>query len=685
VTRKAELLGLAIVLILITLAFADLLATRRVLYVRDVARIYVPQRVAFRDAVRDGFPFWNPRFAAGQPMAANPEYEVFYPPQWLVLLPNLLFGFALEVVGHFLFAAAGMFVFLRRLRVRAEGAAFGALCFALGGVMLSLANLLPYLFALAWWPWLGLFADRFFERRRAADFALAALALGMVLLIGEPSTILQTGALLGAFAFARVRPAQAIGWTAALCAVAFLVGAAQVVPAIDLSHDTTRAATLAARDVMAWSLAPSRPLELLGLEIAPAGARGLNWLVSWYGGMLAAALIVAGFVRRVRGWPLVAAVTLAGYALALGDRSPLLRALHAAGLMNIRYPEKWFLAPAFVLVVFAALAAERFFDDPRFRRTTHIAAGALVALNAIGGLTRGLAMAAALALILFLRGRLQLVLLAAFVLVDLVPRVYGIAPRVDASYYTQRPPAAAGLAPRSRIYNDADWAAYATQTPPTWTAIHDSMLPETQTLWGFDSVLETDVTLLFLRPTADLQRLFLRTRYGPNVASMPLLLSLAGATHAITPQGSVVALHNEKLTIATALAATDRIAEPHPWPRGVAFVDRPFAPAAARIGRVRETANTIDADVDADGRALLVVAVTAHKYWQASIDGAPAPLVRANVAFQAIEVPRGRHHVAMRYRNPLVVACACVSLIAAAALATVAALRSRAPRLPSPR
>jgi hypothetical protein len=677
VTRKAEVLGLALVLLLVTLAFADILATRRALYVRDVSRIHVPERVLLRAAVHDGFPFWNPRWAGGQPLAANPGFELFYPPHWLIFLPNFLLGFALEIVVHFLLAAAGMFLLLRSLRLRVEAAVFGAFTFALGGMMLSLANLLPFLFAVTWWPWIGFFANRFFDERRASDFALASLALGMLILIGEPATILEAGALLGAFALCRVRPARAVGWTAAICLAAVLAGAAQLVPTIDFARDTGRATAASSTE---WSLDPARPLELLGLDVArPADVHGrhwgMHWLVTFYSGMLAAALIVAGFVHRVRGWPLVAAAAAASYVLALGVVS--------AGA--IRYPEKWFLPAVFLLIVFAAIAADRFLDDARFRRTTHIAAGALVAVNAIGGVTRGLAVALALALILFLRGRLLLVLLAVLVLVDLGVRVPFLAPRIDASYYTDRPAIANALPPRARIYNDADWAVYATQTPPTWAAVHDSMLPELQTLWGFDGVLEPDVGLLFLRPTAEFQRLFLRTRYGPNVASMPLLLSLAGATHAITPQGGVVALHNEKLTIATALAPTNRIAEPHPWPRGVAFVDRPFAPAPARIGRVRETSNTIDADVDADGRALLVIAVTPHKYWQASIDGAPAPLIRANVAFQAIEVPRGRHHVAMRYRNPLVVVCACVSLIAAAALATVAALRSRAPRLPSPR
>ncbi len=668
-TRRAELIGLAAVLLLVTLAFADILSTRRALYDRDVSRRHVPEHLALRDVARDGFPYWNPHFEAGQPLAANPGFQLFYPPHWLIFLPNFLFAFALEVVVHYLLGAAGMFLLLRSLGVRVEAAVFGALTFALGGMMLSLSNLLLYLFAVTWWPWLGFFANRFFERFRAADFALASLALGLILLAGEPTTILESGALLGAFALVRLRSARAIGWTAAICTAALLAGAVAVIPAIDFAADTGRAGLHADAK---WTLDPVRPAELLGITIKSADESGRPWLLSCYSGMFAAALMLAGFVHRVRGWLFVASIAAAFYVLALGRYSP----------PSLRYPEKWFLPAVFVLIIFAAVTADRFLDDARLRRTTHIAAGALVAVNAFGGVTASLAAAVALALVLFLRGRLLLVLLAILVAIDLGARIRLLAPRIDGTFYTDRPAMARRIPPGARIYTEADWDTYAMRKPPTWDRIHDDMFPEMQLLWGYDGVIEPDVGNLNLRPTTDFIQLFLTTRFGKHPEGAPMLLSFAGATHAITANDALVVMPNQKLTMAAALAPMSRIAELHPWPRGIAFVDRPFTPAPARIARERETSSTIDADVDAAGRALLVIAVTPHKYWRATIDGAPAPLIRANVGFQAVEIPAGRHHVAMRYRNPLVVVCAIVSLIAAAALATVAALRSRAPRLP---
>lgn len=39
--------------------------------------------------------------------------------------------------------------------------------------------------------------------------------------------------------------------------------------------------------------------------------------------------------------------------------------------------------------------------------------------------------------------------------------------------------------------------------------------------------------------------------------------------------------------------------------------------------------------------------------WKAQVDGKPAPLWRANYAFQAVEVPAGRHEVILVYKDKM--------------------------------
>ncbi|HEY2746507.1 MAG TPA: YfhO family protein, partial [Polyangia bacterium] len=67
--------------------------------------------------------------------------------------------------------------------------------------------------------------------------------------------------------------------------------------------------------------------------------------------------------------------------------------------------------------------------------------------------------------------------------------------------------------------------------------------------------------------------------------------------------------------------------------------------------------------------------------WSATVDGAPAPIVRADEVARAVAIPAGAHTVAMRYRTPGLRAGALVSLLAWIALA-FAALFTRAARAP---
>ena len=69
-------------------------------------------------------------------------------------------------------------------------------------------------------------------------------------------------------------------------------------------------------------------------------------------------------------------------------------------------------------------------------------------------------------------------------------------------------------------------------------------------------------------------------------------------------------------------------------------------------------------DVESRGEAFLIASITRHKYWRATIDGAPVSIAPANIAFQGITVPPGKHRVELRYRNPLILPAAIASLIA---------------------
>jgi hypothetical protein len=106
---------------------------------------------------------------------------------------------------------------------------------------------------------------------------------------------------------------------------------------------------------------------------------------------------------------------------------------------------------------------------------------------------------------------------------------------------------------------------------------------------------------------------------------------------------------------------------------GDAFVDgETFAPAPGRVLRVEERPARVTIDAESSGRSFLVAAITSHKYWRATLDGAPAPIVRTNLGFQGVEVPAGRHRIELRYRNPRILPALIVSVLALVAAIVIA-------------
>jgi hypothetical protein len=74
-------------------------------------------------------------------------------------------------------------------------------------------------------------------------------------------------------------------------------------------------------------------------------------------------------------------------------------------------------------------------------------------------------------------------------------------------------------------------------------------------------------------------------------------------------------------------------------------------PTNARVLNSKFTTQRVDIEVEASEPSLVVVAQTYYHNWRAYVDGRPAPLLRANHAFQAIQVPAGRHYIRLAYED----------------------------------
>jgi hypothetical protein len=71
----------------------------------------------------------------------------------------------------------------------------------------------------------------------------------------------------------------------------------------------------------------------------------------------------------------------------------------------------------------------------------------------------------------------------------------------------------------------------------------------------------------------------------------------------------------------------------------------------ARVTEIRFGTQTVDAEITAAEPALVVVAQTYYHNWRAFVDGRPAVLLRANVAFQAVQIPAGQHQIRLVYQD----------------------------------
>ena len=84
----------------------------------------------------------------------------------------------------------------------------------------------------------------------------------------------------------------------------------------------------------------------------------------------------------------------------------------------------------------------------------------------------------------------------------------------------------------------------------------------------------------------------------------------------------------------------------------------------ARVLKSHFGTQSVDIEAEAGAPSLVVVAQTWYHDWRAEVDGRPASLLRANGAFQAVEIPEGRHRVQLIYRDRAFELGADISLLA---------------------
>jgi uncharacterized membrane protein YhdT len=748
--------AIALLIGLLAVAYADVLFVGRGFYVSDLGIYHYPMKHAVREAVLSGeFPYWNRLYSGGAPLAANPAYELFYPPQWLLYFLPFNFGFQLHILLHFAIAATGMFLLLRRLAVSRTAAVFGSIAFVFCGSYASLSSKLPVLFSISWLPLALFLTIRFVEARTAARLLPLASVLAMQFILGEPTGLMQTWALIGGWSVLHVlrnprrtleakRIAVSIGLAGA---AAVLLAAVQLLPSIDFARDTVRMKAFDFRVVANWSTPPIRFVELIlpGVLRHMAAANGDAviktiyafradaYLTEIYAGLAVVLLAVAGVLAGVRGRWLFLGTTACGVIVAMGDHTPLLRALFATGLFSaVRYPEKFILTAAFALAIWAAICFDQLLlGNPRVARwASGLAAVWLVvwiilwAAASDGGAlatksyfaANCLRAALVLVWLWVMRKRRTRVIAAAGVVLLLFDLWYGTldaVPRERREFFLP-PPALASIEASQpyRVFNEVAWLGWegdpvvnqlfdATHGASFWWLTRNCVFPEVPAVRGLAMAMEDDLDRTSLTNTDD----FLQAMKGARSSRTPqadepyarmanvgwrvrlrplddaLRRKIIEGDRGASPVEIVPSSRTPRYAFAGRLegapdaggfryAVERNAADP-----SVAYVADPFPVASGQVIRFHETANRATINVTASGRAFLVASITGHRYWSATIDGLPTPLVATNLAFQGLVVPAGAHTIEMRYRNPLIAAGGAISLLTLIALSAMAWFR----------
>jgi hypothetical protein len=311
----------------------------------------LPLRMLAGHEIRAGhLPLYDPYIWSGAQLLAGWNAAAAYPLTWLfAILPGTA-AWTLNLIATGAVAGLGMFCFLRALRLASLASFLGAFTFAFAGGMSAQVTHFGLVAGLSWVPLVLLSILRLSHDRALASrlrwAAVLAIALGLVILAGEPRAIddaVVIVAIYAAWQLARLgrRAGPAVVSVVAGVALGVALGAVQWLPGLAAISSSQRGA-----DSMALYSSGSLPVRWVLLTLVPdllggSGSLGqpsffgfynLTEVTSYVGILpLVAAFALLGRLRwrtfswrrQAPDWLVWHIMALAGVALALGGNTPL--------------------------------------------------------------------------------------------------------------------------------------------------------------------------------------------------------------------------------------------------------------------------------------------------------------------------------------------------------------------------
>jgi hypothetical protein len=707
--------------LLIFISYPGLILGTQTFCYRDAGLFSYPVAYYLRDSFWHGhWPLWNPLSDCGIPFLAQWNTLALYPLSLFYILLPMPWSLNCFLLGHLLLGGLGMYHLAYHWFGKRFAASLAGLVFAWNGLSIHCLMWSSHTAGLAWMPWVVLLGDRAGQEGGGGVWR-AALAAGCQCLTGSPETILLTWLIVAGSFVNDVLTRRKYFWIGgcrllALGVMAGALSAVQMLPCLDLLAHGDR--TLSTGNGF-WSLPPWGLANFfVPLFHSTPSVSGVftqdeqQWTSSYYVGVLPLALAAVALWRARRGQTILLTVlALAGVLLALGDAGWALNLLKRAApfLGFIRFPVKFIILTIFCLALLAgAGAAWLQTQSLEVVRRSLFGPGAIIGLvvllllaaarwfpfpsdlwsavwpNALGRLVFLLAGLFLWARIFQTQSQPARALPAfAFLFctgLDICTHEPQQNPSAPVRAYGEAPPP---MTPAPRVGE-----ARAMLSPEANRTMDNLVHPDLLKLYmGQRAELFSDCNLLNGIPkVGGFMSVHLAAEHAvdgllQSRKAAPGLAEFLGVSHIASPRqlfvweaqtnfmpwatiGQKPVFLDDDATLAALCA--DRF-----LPRQIVYL-----PSGARgqvgagaDGQARVLSGHIGPsecvfETSAEGRAMLVVAQAYYHCWRASVDGAPVPLWRANYAFQALEVPPGRHQVRLVYVDRAFQAGAVISILA---------------------
>jgi hypothetical protein len=690
----------------------------------NLALLALHQRIYNEGLHANELRLWNPYLLCGLPTTADPMVHPFYPPNLVlhrIFTPDA--AYELGALLHLFFSGVAMYALLRSVGRSTAAAVAGGLVWMLGGyqamwfstsILAGVSVFGPLALALL--------------LRGAADQNLtgavyAGALMGLAILGSHPQHAVLFFFLLLAWSGVALRRSGAglrfsFTFLYLFAAISAGIGMVEILARLDSIENGYRDPAYDQLSLYAepWQLLSYVSGLVLGKVYFPGPAWEPEFAV--YAGLTATAAAGLALFRHHRE-PDVRIAGIAGLlALATAFALPLAWIYFKIPLLNLSPPSRMLFVAAFCVAFLAGRGVDTLLGSPgRTWASLAGATGAFVAALAIGigpaRLRNGAAVETALGFALvaaaaFLAGRFRRAALAcglAALLFELLPPFIQTNYHSDSGLLSQTPEVlrrargewrTTGLlgtsAPSTRseqwgndlvtgnnllaLYGAENIGGFEAVIPRSYVIFADTakaaVSPAGRTLQftRFDSALvnATSLRYVLLPPALRLPPRFRKLEDAGSVslfenpAALPRARLASRIRSAATSDEAEFALHDPLFDPAKeTIVETD-----HPLPTS----------ADGEVTWTRRGGDSSELAVNSKEPSVLVVSDVDYPGWEATVDGRPAPIRRADVAFRAVEVPAGAHRVEFTFR-PSFARTGLAASILFAVLAPLAAWRWR--------